>query len=1008
LRDHYRPIVAAGVSAGRFYGIMSQLTKALHEAHTWARDESINALFTYPGGWYWWPTVKAPLALWGGWGSSTAGMGVAPMPDSSLFVYHAQPGNPLGMQAGDILLGYDGMRWVDILHLIDSVEMPMAAFYSIVGSSNEAYAYSRLNAAPVNWYMFDTMDVVRYATGDTVHLSTQPLADAPMFWDSLYNLDALPVPGVPMPDPYQNRFCSWGVIDGTTIGYIYMQNWGPDLAGCFSEAVAALMNTTTGLILDFRLNYGGDPAAANGGYSYLFNENMDTNYDIAHRSSTSDHFAYSHEACSDWYGLGPFNPTPDLYDHPIAVLTGPGCLSAGDYNAFRLRFHPMVRSFGKPTNTAYVDGNYVEGGLVKSPWSQRMPRGSGYSLLEGEGFLIHKGFPVDEEVWLNREDAANGIDAVVKRAVQWIDSAAYAHDLNADRVYYAPGADTVLIRGNVENPHSHPMTVKALVKVGGVILDSAYLYDDGLHGDSLAGDGVWGVQWKAPDVEEYYDIDVSAINNLTNVKFTLPKVARITTAGPIEVDSVVTKRLAAAGYVRVRLWLKNHGADSTVPVIRAILQTTDTIVTSFSVNNGFFGSLAPGQRNATPAEYVFRVDTSIKSADIHFAAITNTNGVVYWEPEFIAELRVAPLVSRSSMTFGEVPGGESRTDSVIIRNPNTLPLNITFAGVDLPSVFDVSPLAAVIAPLDSLKFYVTFHPIAYGNYQGHVTFLHDGDGSSSVVEVSGAYTAPSVEFQVGDGWNLLSVPMEMADYAKNAVYPGSSSAAFHYEGGYHTHATLGPGEGYWLKYGSAAVLEIPGTAIDGDTIPVTRGWNLVGSISYPVPVSSIGSLPGGIVTTGFYGYAGGPDYLLSDTIRPGYGYWVKTGSAGSLVLISSSNIPPKNRIRIEPASELPPPPPDGSPVAEDQPVPKEYALEQNYPNPFNPVTSINFALPHAGYVTLSVYNMLGQEVAVPVNGVQEAGFKSVSFDASRLPSGVYTYRMTAGTFTSLRKMVLLK
>lgn len=86
----------------------------------------------------------------------------------------------------------------------------------------------------------------------------------------------------------------------------------------------------------------------------------------------------------------------------------------------------------------------------------------------------------------------------------------------------------------------------------------------------------------------------------------------------------------------------------------------------------------------------------------------------------------------------------------------------------------------------------------------------------------------------------------------------------------------------------------------------------------------------------------------------------------------------------------------------------EFSLHQNYPNPFNPTTNITYELPKQSAVNLTVFNMLGQEVAVLVNGVQTPGKHTITFDATALSSGMYFYKLTAGNTVLNRKMVLLK
>ena len=89
-------------------------------------------------------------------------------------------------------------------------------------------------------------------------------------------------------------------------------------------------------------------------------------------------------------------------------------------------------------------------------------------------------------------------------------------------------------------------------------------------------------------------------------------------------------------------------------------------------------------------------------------------------------------------------------------------------------------------------------------------------------------------------------------------------------------------------------------------------------------------------------------------------------------------------------------------------VPDGYELFQNYPNPFNPSTTIEYSISKESPVSIIVYDITGREVATLVNEVKRAGYYTVQFNASRLSSGIYFYRITAGDFISTRKMILLK
>ena len=89
-------------------------------------------------------------------------------------------------------------------------------------------------------------------------------------------------------------------------------------------------------------------------------------------------------------------------------------------------------------------------------------------------------------------------------------------------------------------------------------------------------------------------------------------------------------------------------------------------------------------------------------------------------------------------------------------------------------------------------------------------------------------------------------------------------------------------------------------------------------------------------------------------------------------------------------------------------IPSDYSLSQNYPNPFNPITTISFTLPQSSFVNLSIYEITGREVTHLLNQQMNAGTYAVDFNSTNLSSGIYLYKISAGTFLQTKKMILIK
>lgn len=412
VRRRYRQEIRDGVSRGRFAAIMNHLSLAMKDAHTAIMSRSLN--------WQQRIDFDTPLFVVGAWvDNSTFGAALTPMPDGSLLVYRALPNHNLGLERGDLVLGYDGVPWKDLYPQLLAAELPIQLRW-VWGSTDASMEHCMLMSAGLNWHLFDTIDIQKYGSDEVVSLPTTLLIGQQ---GTIWGNEQLPVPGVEMPDFVNEDYITWGVIEGTRIGYIYVAGWHWQdeyrISEQWHEAVDELMHhhETNGLVVDFRLNYGGYMLEAHDGYRLLFNERIAAvSFDL--RGSPDDHLdMVPHPTYNAARFTIPGDPAT-YYDKPIAVLFGPGSVSNGDWESLRMGFHPMVRTFGKPTNGAFTLSDNPDLG---DDWFFTKGTGSGY-LIEGHHYLAHTGVQPDEEVWLEREDVAAGRDTVVEAAIRWIES----------------------------------------------------------------------------------------------------------------------------------------------------------------------------------------------------------------------------------------------------------------------------------------------------------------------------------------------------------------------------------------------------------------------------------------------------------------------------------------------------------------------------------------------------------------------------------------------------------
>jgi len=645
LYDLYRIEVAGGVSRGRFAAITNHFMRAFNDGHTRLFDLGVNFSTLQAG---------TPLLVIGAIGRNTHfGAVVTPQADSSILVYKVSNSHPIGLARGDIILGYDGVSWMDLQKQLMNAQLPLRN-YTFYGSTRKATHQLIQMAAGLNWHLFDTIDVLKYTTGETLHFPTSSLSGQNV---TVYAQEGMDIPGVEWPNPDNGDYISWGIVEGTKIGYIYSTSWFDDPArnilNLFRDAVDSLMQSydTDGIIFDYRRNTGGT-TLAQAGYELLFNTDVQTiGYDVRGNDPDS-RFRMIPSTFATVSAISILGDKNTFYDKPIAILFGPSSISAGDLESLRLKFHPMSRSFGRPSNGAFTLSD--EPTLGFSGWSYKKATGIAFMAAD-HSYLAHTAVSVDEEIWLEVDDVAKGEDTVVKRAMEWMNNLVYSHSAIVSNSSAFAGIEIINLVTEVHNPNSHSLFVQTSLESDSVTIDSIKLFDDGLHNDGSAGDGLWGADFLAPLKESYFKVNIESVDISSNISRVLPIATRFTTVGPISYKShtLLENMIPNPGdLVQFSLSLENKGVSTTAKNLHVELSSSDACVTSIQASSvPEFNEIAPGEtKSSKNGSYKVSIseDCSVDKL-INIDISISFEGYQYWTDSLKIQLISVDVVENESV-----------------------------------------------------------------------------------------------------------------------------------------------------------------------------------------------------------------------------------------------------------------------------------------------------------------------------------------------------------------------